>query len=614
MSDNEYDPMDPDNERYGGYDQQQQNHNQYNRSMVPEETKYAGFEQQQQLYVHPTNPVNNVYGEYSQQQQQQQHFMQTAPMLFQQQTTMPPQPSSAPLAPWLLNSPQIMQQQQQSQQSLPPPPTSIPLPPLPSAPLPSAPSMHLPSQPPLPSNIQPPPPYYPPDFQSAPPPPPPSIVPAPPQSTIPPPPPAPDDADATDGCDDKDEAYEIAYSPSQAEDEKNVEEVEKDKKVQLAILSSQQKQLDMVNLIRKKEKENEEHTKRMEMENKKIEDLKKRKMISGFAPIKLQKKKLKGFEEPEEDFSEAISKENSSSGDNKKQITGKKGAIENSTDTDNRVISDEKLKLMTQIASYLTNNPNHAAAFIRSKKNEENYEFLHDSERLTNEGRKFREISEKLQAAKNVQNVCGAAVIVSAVNNNDHVTNLNNTIALQMRAAERKDVPAVDYSLLNPFKIDRPPVPAPPPQPTVSQHSHRVQPLLQNDVSKGILLNDTNNAHNLNSSHNDIKSSNTNSAINNNINITDSDSSHSNNNNNSNSNSNSSSSSSSSSSNNSSSSSSSGSHSNQVGLHPSSDVITSTDPPKSNRRNRWGPTVVPNSVVSSSSIAGTTFFLFVFMI
>ena len=591
--------MDPDNDRYGGYDQQQQNHNQYNHSMVPEETKYAGFEQQQQLYVHPTNPVNNAYGEYSQQQQQQQqqqqHFMQTAPMLFQQQTTMPPLPSSAPLAPWLLNSPQIMQQQQ-LQQSLPPPPTSIQLPPLPSAPLPSAPSMHLPSQPPLPSNIQPPPPYYPPDFQSAPPPPPPSIVPAPPQSIIPPPPPALDDADATDGCDDKDEAYEIAYSPSQAEDEKNVEEVEKDKKVQLAILSSQQKQMDMVNLIRKKEKEIEEHTKRMEMENKKIEDLKKRKMISGFAPIKLQKKKLKGFEEPEGDSTDVISKENSSLGDNKKQITGKKAATENSTFTDNRVISDEKLKLMTQIESYLTNNPNHAAAFTRSKKNEENYEFLHDSERLTNEGRKFREISEKLQAAKNVQNVCGAAAIVSAVNNNDYVTNLNNTIALQMRAVERKDVPAVDYSLLNPFKIDRPPVPAPPPLPTVSQHSNRIQPALQNGASKDISLNDTNNAHNLNSNNNDIKSSNTNSAINNNTKITDNDSSHSNNSNNNNNSSNNSSSSSS------------NSHSNQVGLHPSSDVIASADPPKSNRRNRWGPTVVPNSVVSSSSIAGNTFF------
>ena len=610
MSDNEYDPMDPDNDKYGGYDQQQQNQNQYNSSMVPEETKYAGFEQQQQLYVHPTNLVNNAYGEYSQQQQQQQqHYiqMQTASMLFQQQTTMPPLPSSAPLAPWLLNSPQIMQHQQ-LQQSLPPLPTSIPLPPLPSAPLPSAPSMHLPLQPPLPSNIQPPPPYYPPDYQSAPPPPPPSIVPAPPQSTIPPPP-ASVDADATDGCDDKDESYEIAYSPSQAEDEKNVEEVEEDKKVQLAILSSQQKQLDVVNLIRKKEKENEEHTKRMEMENKKIEDLKKRKMISGFAPIKLQKKKLKGFEEPEEDSIEVVSKESNSSGDNKKQISGKKANIENSTYTDNRIISDEKLKLMTQIASYLTNNPNHAAAFIRSKKNEENFEFLHDSERLTNEGRKFREISEKLQAAKNVQNVCGAAAIVSAVNNNDHVTNLNNTIALQMRAAERKDMPAVDYSLLNPFKIDRPPVPTPPPLPTVSQHSHRIQHPLQNDVSKEISLTDTGSAHSFNSNSRDVKGSNTTSAINNTIKITVSDikndSSRSNNKSNSNNSNNNSSSSSSSNS---------SSHCSQVVLHPTSDVITSADPPKSNRRNRWGPTVVPNTVVSSSSIAGNKSILFKFMI
>ena len=576
--DNEYDPMDPDNERYGGYDQQQLSHNQqYIHSMASEEAKYTGFEQQQQLqqqqqklYMHPADPVNNGYVAYSQQQQQQQHYvqLQNVSSLFQQQPPMPPLPSSTPLAPWLLNSPQIMLQQQ----ALPLPPISIPLPPLPSIPLPPTPSMHPPSHPPLPSNIQPPPPYYPPDYQCAPPPPPQSIVPAPPQSIIPPPPPTPDDAEVASRCDNNDEAYEIAYSPSQAEDEKNVEEVEKDRKEQLAILSSQQKQLDIVNLIKKKERENEEHTKRMEMENKKIEDMKKRKMISGFAPIKLQKKKLRGFEEPEEDLSEAKSKANNSSDNNEKQMSGKKPPVENSTFTDSSTISDEKLRLITQIASYLTDNPNHAAAFIRSKKNEENFQFLHDSERLTNEGRKVREISEKLQAAKNVQNVCGATAIQSAVNNNDHVTNLNNSIALKMRAMERQgDLPAVDYSLLNPFQVDRPPLPLPPPLPTrsleVPQYTQPMQSLLQK-----------NNFVETSSSSNDANHNNSNNS-----------------------------------SNSSASSSSRSGNSNQAGLNSSSDV-SSSEIPKSNRRNRWGPTVVPNSVVSSNSTIGNKQFPFPLMI
>ena len=434
----------------------------------------------------------------------------------------------------------------QQQQSLPPLPTTAPLPPLPSVPLPPTSSMHQLSQPPLPSNFQPPPPYYPPDYQCIPPPPPHSVVPAPPQSTIPPPPPTLDDAEVTGGCDGKDDSSEIAYSPSQAEDEKNFEEDEKDKREQLAILSSKQKQLDIVNLIKKKERENEEHTKRMEMENKKIEDMKKRKMISGFAPIKLQKKKLKGFEEIEEDSSEEKSKDNNSLGSNEKLINSKKSISETSTSTDSKIVSDEKMKLMTQIATYLTDNPNHAAAFIRSKKNEANFEFLHDSERHTNEGRKFREISEKIQAAKNVQNVIGAAAIRSvAVNNNDHVAHLNNSIALKMRST-----PSVDYSLLNPFQIEKPPVPLPPPLPTksfeASQYTtHTVQPsVLQNIIRKDISSHDVHDNNNNNHSHN-------------------------NNNNN-----------------------------------HHSDVSASTEIPKTNRRNRWGPTVVPNSVLSSGPVAG----------
>lgn len=45
-------------------------------------------------------------------------------------------------------------------------------------------------------------------------------------------------------------------------------------------------------------------------------------------------------------------------------------------------------------------------------------------------------------------------------------------------------------------------------------------------------------------------------------------------------------------------------HDNNNHNHNHSDVSASTEIPKSNRRNRWGPTVVPNSIVSSGLVAG----------
>ena len=59
-------------------------------------------------------------------------------------------------------------------------------------------------------------------------------------------------------------------------------------------------------------------------------------------------------------------------------------------------------------------NPSHAQVFMRSTKGDPNFEFLYDAERMSLVGKKFREISEKLRAEKNVQNVCND-VMQSAV-------------------------------------------------------------------------------------------------------------------------------------------------------------------------------------------------------
>lgn len=501
----------------------------------------------------PMNPENDDYSGVGQQlQQHQQHHQYlsqpSAPLPLQFTAPLPPMsslPPSTPVAPWLLNS-----------QLHPPLPPSIPLPSMPLL------QQSVPLYPPLPFTVQPPPPQYP-DYQYVPPPPPQSVVPAPPQSSIPPPPPPNDSEVTTAGVEDVDVFVESAYSPSQAEDEKNEEKNEIEKKEQKAILLSQQKQKEIENIIANKERENMEHTRRMEMENKKIEELKKRKMMNGFGPIKLQKKKLKGFEDQEEDVGVTNTKDKEAEKDrktvsDKSKETNRETSLVSSSST--TIVPDEKIKFMAQVATYIIGNPTQAAAFIRSKKGEKNFEFLFDVERITAEGKKYREISEKFQAEKNVHNVCNDGIQV-AVNNNNISSHSAPIISKMVMPAERSAVPiaqgpmgvgvgvgvgVVDYSVLNPFGNDNstsysdaksnakasphlPPAP-PAPAPTLASKS----------------FNTTFSTTTVTTSISNSSSSSSSSAAN----------------------------------------------------HPQDEA------PKSSRRNRWGPSVAVNSVTSSSSVSG----------
>ena len=339
---------------------------------------------------------------------------QTAPPLYQNQPPppqpsmppqpqMPPQPSAAPMAPWLLNAPQQIQQIHQT----PPMPFPTTIPPPPFQPIP-------------------------PKSYNQPPPPPQAVIPAPPDSVIPPPPPPLESVDENKN----DDTYESAYSPSQAEDGEDEMKHELEKRERNAILLAEQKQRDIEHLIAIKEREANDHTKRMEMENKKLEELKRRKIMSGFGPIKLKKIKMKGFEAEDDAGDEKIEtdgvKEVKSSSH---KITHDNTAVEE--------ISEEKIKFMTQIASYLTHNPSQGALFLKEKRNDKNYDFLFDVERLTKESKKFREISEKFQAEKNVQNIVNDPV--QKYINNALPISAPISIPTIMKSA------AVDYSLLNPF-------------------------------------------------------------------------------------------------------------------------------------------------------------------
>ena len=512
MADSEYDPMNPENDEYSGIG----HHQQY---------------QQQHYIPQPSAPLPLLF---------------TAPL---------PPPSSllpsTPVAPWLLNS-----------QIHPPLPPSIPLP---SMPLPQ---QSIPLYPPLPYTVQPPPPQYP-DYQYVPPPPPQSIVPAPPQSSIPPPPPPNDSEVITVGVEDTEEFVESAYSPSQAEDEQNEEKNEIEKREQNAILLSQQKQKEIENILANKERENMEHTRRMEMENKKIEELKKRKMMNGFGPIKLQKKKLKGFEDQDEDVGNTKTsdkepaKERETVSDQSKDAN-RKASQSNSITTD-QVLTDEKIKFMSQVATYIIGNPTQAAAFIRSKKGVSNFEFLFDVERVTKEGKKYREISERFQAEKNVHNVCNDG-FQGAVNNNDSVSHNVSNMSKMAMAVDRSAVTVpmgvsggagvgtgvgvVDYSVLNPFGADRPstyrdvraaplilPVPASTPTPAPASKP----------FSTTFSTTTTTSSSNSSSSSNNSSSSSSGSGASN---------------------------------------------------------TPQEDAPKSSRRNRWGPSVAVNSITSSGSVSG----------
>jgi hypothetical protein len=489
MADSEYDPMNPENDDYSGSGQYQQH--------------------QQQYLSQPPAPLPLLF---------------TAPL-----PPIPSLPPSTPVAPWLLNS-----------QLHPPLPPSIPLP---SMPLPP---QSVPLYPPLPYTVQPPPPQYP-DYQYVPPPPPQSVVPAPPQSSIPPPPPPTDSEVTTIGTENTDEFVESAYSPSQAEDEKNEERNEIEKREQNAILLSQQKQKEIENIIANKQRENMEHTRRMEMENKKIEELKKRKMMNGFGPIKLQKKKLKGFEDQEEDVGSTkvnekeSEKDRETTSDKAKETNRNTSQSQSNSIITDQVLTDEKIRFMAQVATYIIGNPTQAAAFIRSKKGEKNFEFLFDVERITIEGKKYREISEKFQAEKNVHNVCNDG-IQGAVNNNDSlshsVSNVNKMVMQVERSAVPVSVsaPVVDYSVLNPFGSDN----------SSSYRDAKAAPVL---ASK---------------SFNTTTTTTTTSSGNNSSSSTSSSSSSS-------------------------------------APNPPQD-----EAPKSSRRNRWGPSVAINSVTSSGTISGAS--------
>jgi hypothetical protein len=493
MADTEYDPMNPENDDYCGIGQYQQH--------------------QQQYLPQPSAPLPLLF---------------TAPL-----PPMPNLPPSTPVAPWLLNS-----------QLHPPLPPSMPLP---SMPLPP---QSIPLYPPLPYSVQPPPPQYP-DYQYVPPPPPQSVVPAPPQSSIPPPPPPADSELTTFGAEDTEEIVESAYSPSQAEDEKNEEKNEIEKREQNAILISQQKQKEIENIIANKERENMEHTRRMEMENKKIEELKKRKMMNGFGPVKLQKKKLKGFEDQEDDVGytktneKESGKERENASDNAKETNRKttqsQNQSESSRNTTDQVLTDEKIKFMAQVATYIIDNPTQAAAFIRSKKGEKNFEFLFDVERISKEGKKYREISEKFQAEKNVHNVCNDG-FQGAVNNNDSVShsvsNLNKMVMPHERSAV--PLPVVDYSVLNPFGNDN----------STSYQDAKAAPAPASKPFNSTFTASTTTATSSNNNYNNNSSSNSSSSS-------------------------------------------------------SSSSVCQVEAPKSNRRNRWGPSVAVNSVASSVSSSGS---------
>lgn len=513
MADCEYDPMNPENDDYSGIGQQLQQH--------------------QQHHQYPSQP--------------------SAPLPLQFTAPLPPMSSllpSTPVAPWLLNS-----------QLQPPLPPSIPLPSMPLL------QQSVPLYPPLPFTVQPPPPQYP-DYQYVPPPPPQSVVPAPPQSSIPPPPPPNDSEVTTAGVEDVDVFVESAYSPSQAEDEKNEEKNEIEKKEQKAILLSQQKQKEIEIIIANRERENMEHTRRMEMENKKIDELKKRKMMNSFGPIKLQKKKLKGFEDQEEDVGVTNTKDKEPEKDretvsDKSKETNRKTSLVGSSSSITTV-PDEKIKFMAQVATYIIGNPTQAAAFIRSKKGEKNFEFLFDVERITEEGKKYREISEKFQAEKNVHNVCNDGIQV-AVNNNNMSSHSAPTGSKMVMPAERSAAPTargpvgvavgvavVDYSVLNPFgndnstsytdaKSNARASPHPPPAPPLAPAP------VPTPVSKS--FNTTFNTTTVITSISNSSSS-----------------------------------------------------SSSAANHPQDETS------KSSRRNRWGPSVAVNSVTSSSSVSGAPHF------
>ena len=348
--------------------------------------------------------------------------LQTAPLLFQSQhiqTQLLPLPLTAPVAPWLISTQHI---------PLPPsthhhpPPMSHPPPP--SAPLP-------PSQPILPSA------HY------QPPPPPRAVIPAPPNVDIPPPPPPL----ATVETVDEDYVHESAYSPSQAEDDEVEKKKVLDKIEKNAISLAQQKQNEIENLIRNKEKESHEHTRRMEMENKKIEELRRRKINNSLGPIKLKKIKMKGFEADDDQGNEIIEKEiegkSSIIKTDKTKQSSQQTDVDDNTEINSKPTSSVKAHFMTQVASYLIHNPSQASTFLKSKRNDKDYEFLYDIERLTKDGKMYREISEKLQAEKNVRNIV-----------NDPVQNFTNSVTLIGVTTIAKNIPsggAPDYSLLNPF-------------------------------------------------------------------------------------------------------------------------------------------------------------------
>ena len=201
-------------------------------------------------------------------------------------------------------------------------------------------------------------------------------------------------------------------------------------------------------------------------------------------------------------------------------------------------------------------NPSHVQAFVRSKKGDPNFEFLYDAERMSLEGKKFREISEKLRAEKNVQNVCND-VMQSAVNNNDSVKYLNNSAAAGFMTSSSfgMKVSSVDHSLLNPFRSDS---------------NHVPDKIVMNLTDVGV-TNTSAFAHNgSNSANSAIAKLHNNNSVMKTISSNNNDNS---------------------------------SHQNLINVPPSHDTQLS-DAPKSSRRNRWGPSIPASSGIILNSTAG----------
>jgi hypothetical protein len=288
-------------------------------------------------------------------------------------------------------------------------------------------------------------PYYDPNYTPLPPPqsapkplPPQSIIPPPPAADMPPPPPPP-------SSDSNNETEE--YDPSEAMD--------KEAEQEMLLEKAKQKQQDIDNIVKNKQKAELDHIKRMEAENKKLEDIRKRKQAGAFGPIKLKKTKLKGFgfnadDDDEEDTNEGSKKKQEQKDEKEKSLQIQKKTLESNATK----ISPEQMKFITQTATYLLTNKNQAADFLKTRRTSKQYEFLYDPERTSLEGKFYREIYEQLRAEKEVRDITNDEVKNSFVNNQNRTMAYNNNYSItgsSTYTVTPMAVPDVDYSDLNPF-------------------------------------------------------------------------------------------------------------------------------------------------------------------